>query len=177
VLNGVAIDPHVWLDPANARAMAVAIHDILRSIYRASSDRLDANHARLLAELEALDAAMQAKLGPVAALRYLVLHDAYQYLEVRYGLAGAGALSATPEPQAGPRRLAALRKAVQGLNVTCMFAEPGIDTRALAAVTEGSRVRTAVLDPEGTRLEPGPELYGRLMRDLASAMVGCLGAT
>lgn len=169
-----ASDPHVWLDPTNAAAMARAIHDVVVAHYPDRRARIDANHENLLRALSKLDADLAKQLAPAAEARFLVLHDAYQYLEARYGLAGAGALAATPEPQAGPRRLSALRATVRNLHVACVFAEPGIDTRALATVIEGTNARIVTLDPEGTHLEPGPTLYDRLMRGLAAGMADCL---
>ena len=45
----------------------------------------------------------------------------------------------------------------------------------VASVTEGSKSRTGVLDPEGARLTAGPDLYATLMRNLAKGLKDCLG--
>jgi hypothetical protein len=45
----------------------------------------------------------------------------------------------------------------------------------MAALTGGSGVRIGVLDPLGAALEAGPDLYFRLMRGNADALVRCLG--
>ena len=35
---------------------------------------------------------------------------------------------------------------------------------------------TGVLDPLGAGLEPGPELYREMMREMARSLLECLGA-
>ena len=57
--------------------------------------------------------------------------------------------------------------------MACVFSEPQFQPKVIAAVTEGLKVQTGTLDPEGTLLEPGGALYDQLMRDLATSLVGC----
>ena len=48
------------------------------------------------------------------------------------------------------------------------------DTRLVDAVVEGTSARTATIDPEGSRIEPGPDLYFTLLRNLARDLKACL---
>ena len=58
--------------------------------------------------------------------------------------------------------------------VTCVLSEPQFDPGIVAAVMDGTAARTAVLDPLGSSLAPGPALYPQMLRGLANALVGCL---
>ena len=167
-------DAHVWLDPDNAKAMAGAIAATLAARMPQAADRLEANAAALSGRLDRLAATLTEQLAPVTQRPFVVLHDAYQYFERRFGLAGIGSIVVDPDEQPSAKRLTDLRRRIGGLSAVCMFVEPGFSTRLVTSVTEGTTTRTAVLDPEGTLLEPGPDLYFTLMERMAGAMRSCL---
>ena len=56
----------------------------------------------------------------------------------------------------------------------CVFAEPQFPTDLIETVTEGTEARARTLDPLGSRLQPGPELYPQLLRQLAGGLRDCL---
>lgn len=169
-------DAHVWLDPANAKAMARAIASTLAEIAPAEAARFNVNADALVARLDELSAALKRDLAPVAARPFVVLHDAYQYFEKSFGLTAIGSILVDPDEQPSAKRISDLRRKVGQLSAVCAFAEPGQQPRIVASVTEGTPTRTAVLDPEGIMLEPGPDLYFKLMRGLATTMKSCLAA-
>jgi zinc transport system substrate-binding protein len=166
-------DGHIWLDPRNAAAMAtamartLAVRDPARAVlYRGNAEAL----SRRLSEL---DQELAAALASAAKQPFLVFHDAFQYFERRYGLGALGALVVNPSLPPGARRLAELRR--EALGARCAFREPGAKGPLFEALVEGTNLRVAELDPEGLRLEPGPDFYFQLMRGLAKTLAGCLG--
>ena len=169
-----AIDGHAWLDPVNARLMADRIAEILSAKAPAEAAAFRANAARLKAELDALNAELARDLAPVAGKPYVVFHDALQYFELRYGLKPAGSIAVSPEVPPSARRLAALRARIGQGGAECVFAEPQFDTRLVTAVVEGTPARVGTIDPEGSRIEPGPEHYFALLRNLARDLKACL---
>ena len=70
----------------------------------------------------------------------------------------------------------AIRKAVSDAGATCVFAEPQFEPKLISVVTEGTNARSGTLDPLGAAVEPGPDLYFTLIRDMAGAMRDCLSA-
>ena len=70
----------------------------------------------------------------------------------------------------GAERIAAIRATVKELDAVCVFAEPQFQPRLVSVVVEGTSAKAGVLDPLGAALEDGPDLYVRLMRDMAVAM-------
>jgi zinc transport system substrate-binding protein len=169
-----AIDGHAWLDPVNARLMADRVAEALGAREPQQAGLFRANAGQLKADLDALSAELARELAPVAGKRYVVFHDALQYFERRYGLRTAGSIALSPEVPPGARRLSALRAQVAARAAECVFAEPQLDTRLVDAVVEGTSARTATIDPEGSRIEPGPELYFTLLRNLARDLKACL---
>lgn len=169
-----AIDGHAWLDPVNAKLMADRIAQVLSAKEPAKAAVFRANADALKAKLDALDAELARELAPSAGKPYVVYHDALQYFERRYGLNVVGSIAMSPEMPPGARRLSTLRRRVMELGAVCVFAEPQFDTRLVGNLIEGTRARTGTIDPAGSRIEPGPDLYFTLLRSLARDLKDCL---
>jgi zinc transport system substrate-binding protein len=168
------IDPHFWLDPANAIAMSEAVAAVLAQTDPDNAERYYANRERLTQRLRALHRQLEAQLSPIANRPYLVFHDAYQYFEHRYDLSPVGAISLNPERQPGAAHLRNIRHRMTANGVSCVFTEPQFEPALVETVVEGTGATIGVLDPLGAELEPGPEMYFRLMRELAGSLVACL---
>jgi zinc transport system substrate-binding protein len=170
-------DMHLWLDPANARAMAAEIAKTLAAADPANAAAYAANATALNLKLEALDTELAATVAPIKDKPFVVFHDAYQYFEHRYGVKVAGSITVSPESMPGAERISEIHAKVKQLNATCVFAEPQFEPRLVKVVTEGTAAKSATLDPEAATLTEGPELYFTLMRGIATSLKNCLGTT
>lgn len=168
------MDLHVWLDPDNAIHMVMQIAATLQQTDPANAVTYAANAAAAIDGLTALTAEVEAQLAPVRHVPFFVFHDAYHYFERRFGLNAAGAITVTPDTMPGAARIAEIRARLAETDVACVFAEPQFEPAIVATLVEGTGARTGTLDPEGAGLEPGPALYGELVRALASALADCL---
>jgi len=171
-----AVDGHAWLDPDNAAAMTDRIEQALSAKAPAHAATFKANADALKTGLAALATELHRDLESIAGRPYIVFHDAFQYLEQRFQLNAVGSISVSPEVPPSAKRLTELRRKIQSLGATCVFAEPNFDTRLVANLIEGTFARVGTLDPEGGSLEPGPDLYFTLMRRLAGGLKGCLAS-
>jgi zinc transport system substrate-binding protein len=167
-------DGHIWLDPGNAKLIASHIAEILASAAPAHAERFRANASRVGAQLDALVPELEAALRPVAGQPYLVFHDAYQYLERRFGLAPVGSVTVSPDVPPSAKRLSALRGKIAKLGATCVFAEPQFEPRIIAAIVEGTTAKRGILDPLGASIPAGPGHYPALMRAMAENLSECL---
>jgi zinc transport system substrate-binding protein len=167
-------DPHLWLDPVNAEAIARLAAQTLGAVDSANAGRYRANADRLAGTLRRLDVDIRAMLGPVADRPYVVFHDAFQYFENRYGLNAVGSLSVSPERKPGARRMVTVRRRIRDGKIRCVFAEPQFSTALVSGVTRGSDAQTAVLDPLGAAAPTGPGAYETILRALAGAVSNCL---
>ncbi|MEL6575973.1 MAG: zinc ABC transporter substrate-binding protein, partial [Pseudomonadota bacterium] len=173
-----ARDAHIWLNPANAAQIAEAVAAALAKADPAQAALYTANAAAAAAEYAALAETLATTVQPVAGRPFVVLHDAYQHFEHRFGTEAAGAIAAGDggeEAGLSPARLAALQERIGELEAVCVFAEPQFPNRTLTALTEGTAAKTGVLDPLGADLEPGAALYTGLLEGLATSLVECLG--
>jgi zinc transport system substrate-binding protein len=169
-------DGHLWLDPDNAKAILRLAVDKLSAKDPGNAERYAANGAELERRIDGLDDELRRRLGALAHVPFVVFHDAYQYLEHRYGLDAIGSITVEPERPPGAKRLHVIREKVQQLGARCVFSEPQFEPRLVRTVISGTPAGTGVLDPEGATLPPGPDLYFTLMDRLADALQTCLGA-
>jgi zinc transport system substrate-binding protein len=167
-------DGHLWLDPANGKAIVAAAATELARADPANAARYEANAARLSQELDALDGRLAAILAPAAGRPYIVFHDAYQYLERRYGLAGAGSITVSPEQKPGARRVKEIRDRIARAGAVCVFTEPQFEPALARSIAVDTDVRSGVLDPLGAAVPEGPDLYSKMMEALATSLASCL---
>ena len=170
-LEGQAVDPHVWLDPENARAMTRAIVATLSSRAPAHAARFAENGRRIESSLEALREELGKQLAPLTKLRLIVFHDAYQYLERRFGLTVVGSITANPEVAPSAKRLRELRARIAHEGDVCVLSEPQFSPKLVSAVIEGSSARVGVIDPVGGAIAPGADHYHHAMRRIAQSLL------
>lgn len=172
----VRADPHIWLLPGNAIAVAKIAARELAALDPAHASRYAANAEHVERRIRALDAELAGQLAPVRAHRYLVFHDAYRYFEDHYRLSPLGAVTAIAGRAPGARGLARLRGWAKEGAARCIFREPQFAPAAVATIREGTGLAEGVLDPLGADIAPGPDHWFALMRGLAGALVSCLSA-
>ena len=167
-------DPHVWLDPVNAKAMVHEIEEALVEADPSNAAAYEANAEALMSRLDDLVAEIDAELEPVKGRGYVVFHDAYQYFEARFGVSAVGSITVSPEVLPGAERVAELQDKVRDLGATCVFSEPQFEPKLVATVTENTNAGTGVLDPLGASIKDGPDLYFTLIRNMAKSLKDCL---
>jgi len=167
-------DAHLWLDPRNAITIANTLATALSELDPPHREQYQGNAEQLTQRLRQLDLELEQRLALVKDHPYVVFHDAYRYLEQRYGLRPVGVVAVDPERPPGARRVREVRAAIRSSGARCVFSEPQFPSRLVPVLLEDSGARSAVLDPLGTGIPPGPDAYFQLMRQLASALLDCL---
>lgn len=170
-------DPHVWLDPANARAMVAEIVAVLADVDAKNADIYRRNGADLTARLEQLEADTTETLKPYRDIPYFTFHEAFRYFGSRFGLDSQGAISLSPDRQPGAQRLREIRAEIGRYDRACIFAEPQFPPKLVDVIVEGTPARTGTLDPLGAALAPGPDLYLDLIRSNRDAFANCFQST
>ncbi|MDA0261060.1 MAG: zinc ABC transporter substrate-binding protein, partial [Proteobacteria bacterium] len=170
-------DLHIWLDPANAATIVHVAVAALSQIDAANAATYRANGRVVLQRLEHLEKRIRDRLAGVHKRPYLVFHDAYQYFEARFATNAVGTIAVSPDRPPGAKRLAELRRRLDALDAACVFAEPQFRPAIVAIVARGTGARTAVLDPLGIGLTPGPDAYFQLLDGIAQSLRNCLAAS
>jgi zinc transport system substrate-binding protein len=170
----LSFDPHVWLDPQNAKAMAEAVAAELSKADPQNAATYTSNADSFVRSLDAVSTQITAELAPVKTVPYVVFHDAYQYFENRFGLAAAGSISDVSARAPSAKRLREIRGKIKDVKAACVFREPQYDGKVVQTVIEGTGARDGVLDPLGADITPGPEAYQQLLAQLAKSLKACL---
>lgn len=170
----LSFDPHVWLDPDNATAMAMAVAASLGKADPENAATYDANARAFAADVDKASSSIATELAPVKDKPFIVFHDAFQYFERHFGLSGAGSISDVSAQAPSAERLAQVRGKITAVKAACVFREPQYDGKVVATVIEGTGAREGVLDPLGAGLTPGPQAYPQLIQNLGTALKDCL---
>ena len=167
-------DPHIWLSPANARAIVTAMVNTLAEIDPAHIDVYHKNRDKLHVQLWELELDLSTTLAPVRNIPFVVLHDAYQYLEHAFGLRAVSAVTVGPVRRPGIQHLQNLTHQLDRVGAPCLFGEIGVVSPIATQLTRDWGLRSGQLDPLGIARQEGPEGYLAMMRANAVALVACL---
>lgn len=168
-------DPHLWLDPSNAKLWLNTIASALAETDPRNQALYQTNAETAGDELDALVIQIDARLAPVRGRPFVVFHDAFHYFERRFRIEAVGAVALSDARIPGPARIVQIRERIRALKAICLFREPQFRAALVATVAEGTGIRIGQLDPLGINLEPGPDLYSDLLRGIADSIAGCLG--
>ncbi|MBB5704052.1 zinc transport system substrate-binding protein [Ochrobactrum daejeonense] len=167
-------DLHFWLDPDNGKVLAADIARTLAESDPEHAAQYEKNASAYAEKLDALSKDVAAELDPVKDRPFIVFHDAYQYFENRFGVKAAGSITVSPDKAPGAARIQEIHDKIKSLGAACVFSEPQFEPKLVRTVIDGTDARTGVLDPLGSELKDGPDLYPQLIRNLADSLKSCL---
>lgn len=103
-------DPHVWLDPNNAKMMAQSISTALAKEVPDKKATFEKNLAEFDTQADELDQNLQQAVADGSKKELLVTHAAYGYLAERYGFSQLPIAGISPSDEPSQKELAALVK-------------------------------------------------------------------
>ncbi len=164
-------DPHIWLDPINAKAMLNEMAEHLIENDPKKEAKYKSNLANALKEIDKLTIDVMTDLS--SSVSSIVFHDAYQYFEERFNVKVLGAFTVNTDVMPGAEQLAEIREIIEHDKVACVFSEPQFNPDIIKAVAKDMNIKTGVLDPLGATLDPGKNLYFKLIRNMSNSFKGC----
>ena len=164
-------DPHVWLDPMNAKVIVKEIENQLVKLDPDNSSKYKANSKKAQSELDNLTKNIKKDLK--GDLRFVVFHDAYQYFENRFDIKVLGALTVNPDVLPGAEQLSEIREVIEHEKVNCLFSEPQFNPAIIKSIAKDTKIKTGVLDPLGATLDKGKGMYSELLQSMYASFKGC----
>jgi len=175
--NGEGMDPHIWLDFANAQTMVNSILTALVAKDPSHRDYYTANAEAYKAKLRDLDDRYRNGLSHCA--KHIFLHGghfAFGYLANRYGLnyESAYAVSANAEPS--PAKIARLIRQIQENGLHYIYTEELVEPRI--ADTISRETGASVLKLHGAHniskndLEAGATFLSLMEQNLKNLRIG-----
>ena len=164
-------DPHLWLDPMNAKVIVKEITKELIKLDSSNSSIYKSNSNKALAELDKLIKDIKNDLNK--DLRFVVFHDAYQYFENRFGIQVLGSLTINPDVKPGAEQLSEIREIIEHEKVNCLLSEPQFNPAIIKSIAKDMKIKTGILDPLGAKLDKGKDLYFNLLKNMSTSFKGC----
>ena len=164
-------DPHIWLDPMNAKVILSEMAEHLIEIDQKNASKYKANLNKAHKDLDNLTKKVKSELNK--DFKSIVFHDAYQYFEERFGVNILGAFTVNTDVMPGAEQLAEIREVIEHDKVSCIFSEPQFNPDIIKAVAKDTNVATGVIDPLGATLDPGKDLYFDLIRNMYASFKSC----
>lgn len=160
-------DPHIWLSPAAMREVVPGMRDALIRLLPAHTDRIAANAASLLRDMEALEQEVTAYFARLPENRraFLTFHHAWGYYARNFGLSEYSVEYMGKEP--GPRGMAELVAMAEKNGIRVIVVSPGTNrssARALAANIGGVAIEADPLAGDW------PDNIRRISRALANGL-------
>lgn len=140
-------DPHVWLDPENAKIEMEAIRDALCAADPENSTVFQSNYEKYAAELDALDAEFREKLAPLPNRTIVVAHEAFGYLCDAYGLTQVGIEGLSPDSEPDPGRMAEVIDFVREHSISTIFFEELVTPKVAEAIASETGAQAKMLSP------------------------------
>ena len=164
-------DPHIWLDPLNAKKILKEMAKHLIENDQANESIYKENLKKANKDLDKLVKQVKSDLNK--DFKSIVFHDAYQYFEKRFKVNVLGAFTVNTDVLPGAEQLSEIREIIEHEKVTCVFSEPQFNPNIINAVAKDTNIKTGVLDPLGATLNPGKGLYFDLISNMAKSFKGC----
>lgn len=129
-------NPHLWLDPENARVMAANVAEAIAAAVPSEADAVAERAAAYDRELEELDAEIRALLADLPRRQLVTDHNAFPYFATRYDLEVVGSIlpsfDSSAEVSAGD--LHQLAEAIEAEGVRAVFTEQSLPPDAADAL-------------------------------------------
>ena len=178
--HGSSADPHVWFDPHRVSEALPELARLLTRDIGLDADAIGACLASYLAELEAVDSEIAARVEqlPDESRKLVTNHEALGYFADRYGFEVTGTVIPTPASmaQTNPAQLEELAEIIEQEGIKAIFAETlhsVDDVEALASRVghvEVVTLYTGSLGPSGS----GAETYVGFLRTNADLIADAL---
>ena len=160
-------DPHIWLDPINAKIILNEITEHLIENDSKNTSTYKSNLAKAKSKIDKLIIDVITETNK--DLSYVVFHDAYQYYENRFNVNILGAMTVNPDVMPGAEQILEIHEVIEHDKVSCILSEPQFNPDIIKSIAKDTNVKTGVLDPLGANLKPGKDLYFDLIRNMSAS--------
>jgi ABC-type Zn uptake system ZnuABC Zn-binding protein ZnuA len=125
-LPHIGNNPHLWMDPVNARAYVRKIHDALVQLDPAHKADYDRNAKAYNAKLVALQAWVGKQIATIRPSHraMIIFHNAFDYYNRRFGIQTVGVIELNPGQDPNPAYIGQLVDLARAHHVRAVFSEP-----------------------------------------------------
>lgn len=166
-------DPHIWLDPENAKLMVRHITEGLIKIDPTHKKDYLQNQAKYIQDLDQTQKRLMIKLKPLQNKKIITHHAAWAYFARRFGFIIRGTIVSQLETEPSAIRLSDLVQIIKTDKIRVIVSEPQLDPKLpqFLAQETGARVVVLTLTPGAL---PGTESYRSMIEYDVEQLVSAL---
>lgn len=139
-------DPHIWLSPANAKAMSRNIYQGLMSAYPEYAEIFTENLAALEAKFDALADYAETELRTLSCRELITFHDGFAYMAEAFELNIVHAIEEESGSEASAAELIELTQIVTDHQLGAVFVEYNSSSAAASVISAETGISVHQLD-------------------------------
>lgn len=169
-------NPHVWLDPENAKIMMRHITEAFITVDPAHASDYRRNQAAYLRQIDQLQADLADRLRRLPDRRIVVHHPAWPYFARRFGFQIVGEIMSQAGAEPSAHHLQELIERIRKDRVRVLVSEPQLNQKIPEILAHETGARVVVLTPLPGGV-PGTETYLAMLRYNVLQLVQALEAS
>ncbi|WP_026485795.1 metal ABC transporter solute-binding protein, Zn/Mn family [Caldanaerobius polysaccharolyticus] len=143
---GSAVNPHLWLSPKRAIAIATNIKEALVSVDSKNKPYYEKNYIKLKNQLQKLDEDYTNALKSTSNKAFVVYHSAFDYLAQDYGLKQISLTGANDEQEPSPSKIAYIINYIKENHIKYVFTETLTSPKAIKTIAADAHVKVLPLN-------------------------------
>ncbi|MDP4151951.1 MAG: metal ABC transporter substrate-binding protein [Bacillota bacterium] len=140
-------DPHVWLNPQNAKIEMENIKNALEKADPQNQDFYEQNYSDCSRQLDELDKEFKDTLSTLPGKDVIVAHQAFGYLCSAYGLNQVAIEGLTADSEPDPAKMAEIIDYVKKNNIKVIYYEDLINPKVAKSIADATGANTMALNP------------------------------
>lgn len=163
-------DPHVWLDPENAKIEMKNIKDALIQADEKNTEYYTQNYEAYEKKLDELNQEFEETLSQLENKDIIVAHEAFGYLCKAYGLNQVAIEGLMPDSEPDPAKMEEIIQFAKKKKINTIFFEELVSPKVAKTIAKEIGAKTEVLNPlEGLsdeQIESGEDYFSVMRTNL-----------
>jgi ABC-type Zn uptake system ZnuABC Zn-binding protein ZnuA len=169
-------NPHIWLDPENAKVMVRHITDGLVRLDPASKGEYLRRQSDYFRAMEKLEKEIKKRVRALPDRRIITQHPAWPYFARRFGFVIDDNIIDQVGTESSAKHLQALIRKIHRKKIKVVVSEPQLNPQVPLILRQETGIKVVVLSPLPGAI-PGTETYLELIRYNADQLISALGGT
>lgn len=166
-------NPHIWLDPENAKVMVRHIADALIATDPAHKDAYLKNLADYLRRLDQVQTNLLERVASLRDRRIVTHHPAWPYFARRFGFQVEGNILQQMGMEPSSTHLAEIARRIKSGRIKVIVSEPQFNQKVVQALADETGARIVVLSPLPGTIK-GTETYLSLLAYNVTKLIAAL---
>ena len=136
-------NPHLWMDPQNAKQYVRSIRDALMYLDPEHANQYRKNADRYSEKLDSLTASITRRIGSIPPDRryMIVFHNAWQYYNDRFGITTLGFIERNPGQEPNPEQIGRLIDLAKQHHLNAIFSEPEYSPKLAQQISQDANIK------------------------------------